>query len=50
MLGPTLDIYNSIFLLEYLDFVICDPRKRSRNVGLYFCSSFAVFWLALQGI
>ena len=50
MLGPTLEIYNSNFLFVYLDFVILDPEKKSRNVGLYFCSSFSVFQLALQKV
>ena len=38
------------FLSMYPDFVSRDTEQRSRNVGLYFCSSFAVFRLALLRI
>ena len=49
MLGSTLDIYNSILVYWYTgDFVILDPEKTNINIGLCFCSSFAVFPLVLQ--
>ena len=50
MLGPTLGIYNSIFLLVYLNFVISDPEKRSRNVGLYFAPLLQYFGLPCKEI
>ena len=41
MLGPALDIYNSIFVYKYTwDFVTRDPEKTSRNIG--FCGIFLV--------